>query len=45
MMDGELILLNPGPACAAQRAKNALLRGDLCRREPEFADPLSRIRR
>lgn len=45
MMDGELILLNPGPACTAQRAKNALLRGDLCRRDPESVEPLSRIRR
>ncbi|MFI6504613.1 pyridoxal-phosphate-dependent aminotransferase family protein [Nonomuraea typhae] len=44
MMDEELILLNPGPACTSKRVKDALLRGDLCHREPEFAELLSRIR-
>ncbi|MEV8632613.1 aminotransferase class V-fold PLP-dependent enzyme [Streptosporangium sp. NPDC051023] len=44
MMDEELILLNPGPACTSQRVKDALLRGDLCHREPEFTELLSRIR-
>ncbi|WP_431897736.1 pyridoxal-phosphate-dependent aminotransferase family protein [Nonomuraea sp. bgisy101] len=44
MMDEELILLNPGPACTSQRVKDALLRGDLCHREPEFTDLLFRIR-
>ncbi|MER5320004.1 hypothetical protein [Streptosporangium roseum] len=47
MMDGERILSNPGPARTrtSQRVENALLRGDLCHREPEFTEPLSRIRR
>ncbi|GAA3470302.1 2-aminoethylphosphonate aminotransferase [Nonomuraea roseola] len=44
MMDEELILLNPGPACTSQRVKDALLRGDLCHREPEFTELLFRIR-
>ncbi|MFI6815798.1 pyridoxal-phosphate-dependent aminotransferase family protein [Nonomuraea sp. NPDC050328] len=44
MMDQELILLNPGPACTSQRVKDALLRGDLCHREPEFSELLFRIR-
>ncbi|MER5421584.1 hypothetical protein [Streptosporangium roseum] len=45
MMDEGLILLSPGPAGTSQRVKNALLRGDLCHREPEFTEPPSRIRR
>jgi 2-aminoethylphosphonate-pyruvate transaminase len=32
-----VILLNPGPVTLTPRVKNALLRGDLCHREPEFA--------
>ncbi|WP_214325575.1 pyridoxal-phosphate-dependent aminotransferase family protein [Nonomuraea sediminis] len=44
MMDEELILLNPGPACTSKRVKDALLRGDLCHREPEFTQLLFRIR-
>ncbi|MFI6323277.1 pyridoxal-phosphate-dependent aminotransferase family protein [Nonomuraea sp. NPDC050556] len=44
MMDQELILLNPGPACTSKRVKDALLRGDLCHREPEFTELLFRIR-
>ncbi|MCP2334884.1 pyridoxal-phosphate-dependent aminotransferase family protein [Actinomadura rupiterrae] len=43
-MDDELILLNPGPACTSQRVKDALLRGDLCHREPEFGELLAKIR-
>ncbi|MFI0469197.1 pyridoxal-phosphate-dependent aminotransferase family protein [Saccharopolyspora sp. 5N102] len=43
-MDDELILLNPGPACTSQAVKNALLRGDLCHREPEFAELLTSLR-
>lgn len=43
-MDEELILLNPGPACTSKRVKDALLRGDLCHREPEFTELLFRIR-
>lgn len=41
----ELILLNPGPACTSQRVKDALLRGDLCHREPEFSELLARLRK
>jgi 2-aminoethylphosphonate-pyruvate transaminase len=43
-MDDHLILLNPGPACTSQRVKDALLRGDLCHREPEFGELLARLR-
>ncbi|MGI5164607.1 pyridoxal-phosphate-dependent aminotransferase family protein [Spirillospora sp. CA-253888] len=43
-MDDELILLNPGPACTSRRVKDALLRGDLCHREPEFGALLARLR-
>lgn len=32
------ILLNPGPVTLSQRVREALLRPDLCHREPEFAD-------
>jgi 2-aminoethylphosphonate-pyruvate transaminase len=32
-----MILLNPGPVTLTPRVRNALLRGDLCHREPEFA--------
>ena len=32
------VLLNPGPACTSPRVRQALLRGDLCHREPEFAE-------
>lgn len=31
------ILLNPGPVTLTDRVRNALLGGDLCHREPEFA--------
>lgn len=43
-MDDELILLNPGPACTSQRVKDAMSRGDLCHREPEFGELLARLR-
>jgi 2-aminoethylphosphonate-pyruvate transaminase len=43
-VDEDLILLNPGPACTSTRVKDALLRGDLCHREPEFGEVLARIR-
>ena len=43
-MDDELILLNPGPAGTSRRVKEALLRGDLCHREPEFGELLARLR-
>jgi len=32
------ILLNPGPVTLSERVRNALLRGDWCHREPEFAE-------
>lgn len=38
------VLLNPGPAGTSERVKNALLRGDLCHREPEFVELLNRLR-
>jgi 2-aminoethylphosphonate-pyruvate transaminase len=43
-VDENLILLNPGPACTSQRVKDALLRGDLCHREPEFGELLAELR-
>jgi len=43
-VDDELILLNPGPACTSQRVKDAMLRGDLCHREPEFGELLAGLR-
>ena len=36
------VLLNPGPACTSPRVRNALLRGDLCHREPEVSHLLLR---
>jgi len=38
------ILLNPGPVTLSPRVRNALLRDDLCHREPEFATLQSGIR-
>jgi 2-aminoethylphosphonate-pyruvate transaminase len=32
------ILLNPGPVTLSDRVRHALLRGDWCHREPEFAE-------
>ncbi len=40
----ELTLLNPGPAGTSAAVRQALLRGDLCHREPEFAELQERIR-
>lgn len=40
----ELTLLNPGPAGTSLRVRQAMLRGDLCHREPEFAELQERIR-
>lgn len=37
-------LLNPGPVSLTERVRQALLRPDLCHREPEFAELLGRIR-
>ena len=38
------LLLNPGPVNLSKRVRNALLRPDLCHREPEFADLQDNIR-
>ena len=40
----QYILLNPGPVNVSPRVQQALLRGDLCHREEEFADLLVAIR-
>ena len=39
------VLLNPGPVNVSPRVREALLRGDLCHREPEFSDLLAAVRR
>jgi 2-aminoethylphosphonate-pyruvate transaminase len=39
-----MILLNPGPVNLSERVRRALLRPDLCHREPEFAMLQARIR-
>jgi 2-aminoethylphosphonate-pyruvate transaminase len=38
------VLLNPGPAGTSAAVQNALLRGDMCHREPEFTQLLQAIR-
>ena len=38
------ILLNPGPVTLSARVRNAMLRPDLCHREPEFATLQASIR-
>ena len=38
------LLLNPGPVNVSERVARALLRGDLCHREPEWAEVQARIR-
>ncbi len=40
----QYILLNPGPVNVSPRVRQALLRGDLCHREAEFADLLAAVR-
>ena len=40
----QLTLLNPGPVNVSPRVQQALLRGDLCHREEEFADLLVAVR-
>ncbi len=40
-----MILLNPGPVNVSQRVTDAMARGDLCHREPEFSDLLDSVRR
>lgn len=42
--DEPLVLLNPGPVNVSARVARALLRGDLCHREPEFAALQAEIR-
>lgn len=39
------VLLNPGPVTVSDRVRMALIRGDLCHREPEFAQLMTGIRR
>lgn len=39
------ILLNPGPVTLSERVRSAMLRDDLCHREPEFAALQAGIRR
>lgn len=39
------VLLNPGPVNVSTKVQRALLRGDLCHREPEFARLMSSVRR
>ncbi len=39
-----MILLNPGPVNVSPRVTEAMLRGDLCHREPEFSDLLDAVR-
>src|SRR5947209_15694271 len=36
-VNGKVCLLNPGPVTLTDRVRQALLRPDLCHREPEFA--------
>jgi len=38
------VLLNPGPVNVTPRVRDALLRGDMCHREVEFADLMGSIR-
>ena len=40
-----VILLNPGPVTLTPRVRDAMHRGDLCHREPEFGVLQSTIRR
>lgn len=39
-----MILLNPGPVTLSARVRNALLREDVCHREPEFAQMTMKVR-
>ena len=41
----KMILLNPGPVCTSERARNALMRGDMCHRKSEFSTLLSSTRK
>src|SRR5688572_12069366 len=37
------VLLNPGPCNTSDRVKSALLRHDVCHRDPGYADDLLRV--
>lgn len=41
---GAHVLLTPGPVNVSPRVREALLRGDLCHREPEFSQLLASVR-
>ncbi|MGA2971962.1 MAG: aminotransferase class V-fold PLP-dependent enzyme [Candidatus Bathyarchaeia archaeon] len=43
--DKRMILLNVGPVIVPERVRNALLKPDMCHREPEFSELLSNVRR
>lgn len=43
--DAPALLLNPGPVNVSDRVARALLRGDLCHREPEYDDLQQEVRR
>jgi 2-aminoethylphosphonate-pyruvate transaminase len=43
-MPATYVLLNPGPVNVSPRVRDALLRGDLCHREPEFSALIASIR-
>ncbi|MGH7855992.1 MAG: pyridoxal-phosphate-dependent aminotransferase family protein [Candidatus Binatia bacterium] len=45
MRPGQPILLNPGPVNVSERVRSALVKGDLCHREPEFPALVESIRR
>ena len=40
-----MVLLNVGPVIVPERVRNALLKPDMCHREPEFSELLSNVRR
>ena len=44
-ISSRMILLNPGPVTLSERVRQALLRPDLCHREPEFSELQAGIRR
>jgi len=39
-----LVLMNPGPVVVDERVREALLGPDICHREPEFSELLTRVR-
>jgi 2-aminoethylphosphonate-pyruvate transaminase len=43
--DKRMILLNVGPVMIPEKVRNALLKPDLCHREPEFSELLSNVRK